>query len=70
MLLKQIIMFIVSRSYGSKYCIAAHAHGLEMDKTLKYEDLLSISEGAGYEKLPASYKVAIDGRKCALNHTM
>ena len=38
-----------------------------MDKTLKYEDLLSISEGAGYEKLPASYKVAIEvGVKCAL----
>ena len=40
---------------------------LEMDKTLKYEDLLSIGEGAGYEKLPASYKVAIEvGVKCAL----
>ena len=38
-----------------------------MDKTLKYEDLLSISEGLGYEKLPASYKVAIEvGVKCAL----
>ena len=68
MLLKQIIMFIVSRHYGSRYCIAAHAHAaLEMDKTLKYEDLLSLSEGAGYEKLPASYKVAIEvGVKCAL----
>ena len=69
MLLKQIIMFIISRHYGSKYCIAAHAHAaLEVDKTLKYEDLLAISEGEGYEKLPASYKVAIEvGVKCALN---
>lgn len=69
MLLKQIIMFIISRHYGSRYCIAAHAHAaLEVDKTLKYEDLLSLSEGSGYEKLPESYKVAIEvGVKCALN---
>ena len=68
MLLKQVIMFIVSRHYGSRYCIAAHAHAaLDVDKTLKYEDLLSLSEGAGYEKLPASYKAAIEvGVKCTL----
>ena len=65
MLLKQIIVF-VSRHYGSRYCIAAHAHAaLEMDKTLKYEDLLSLSEGAGYENY-RQYKVAAEvGVKCA-----
>ena len=69
MLLKQIIMFIVSRHYGSEYCIAAHAHAaLEIDKTLKYEDLVDLSQGQGYEKLPAAYKVAIEvGVKCALH---
>ena len=68
MLLKQIILFIISRKFGSEYCIVAHAHAaLEIDKSLVYEDLLAISEEEGYEKLPSSYQQAIKvGVKCAL----
>jgi alkylhydroperoxidase family enzyme len=61
MLLKQLILFVISINVGNRYCTAAHGHAvLELDKTLTYKDLLSLSEGEAYSTLPKSFQVAIE----------
>ncbi len=61
MLLKQLILFVISINTGNRYCTAAHGHAaLSLDKTLTYQDLLSLAEGRAYGTLPKSFQVAIE----------
>ena len=60
-LLKQLILFKISINVGNRYCTAAHGHAaLSLDKTLSYEDLLSLAEGKSNSTLPRAYQVAIE----------
>jgi alkylhydroperoxidase family enzyme len=60
-LLKQLILFKISITVGNKYCTALHGHAaLNLDPTLTYDDLISLSEGHCSTNLPPSYPVAID----------
>jgi alkylhydroperoxidase family enzyme len=60
-LLKQLILFSISIKVGNRYCTAAHGHAaLGLDKTLSYEDLISLAEGKAYPTLPKSFQVAIE----------
>jgi alkylhydroperoxidase family enzyme len=60
-LLKQLILFKVSITVGNHYCTSLHGHAaLNLDPTLTYDDLASLSEGACSAELPPSYQVAID----------
>lgn len=60
-LLKQLILFKISIEAGNKYCTALHGHAaLNLDPTLTYEDLVSLSGGECRADLPSSFPVAID----------
>ena len=60
-LLKQLILFKISTVVGNKYCTALHAYSaLNLDPTLTYDDLVTLSGGACAANLPASFPVAID----------
>lgn len=60
-LLKQLILFRISIVVGNKYCTALHAHSaLNLDPTLTYDDLVSLSGGVCSSKLPPSFPVAIE----------
>jgi alkylhydroperoxidase family enzyme len=60
-LLKQLILFKVSIIAGNQYCTALHGHSaLNLDPTLTYDDLVSLSEGACTANLPPSFPVAIE----------
>ena len=60
-LLKQLILFKVSITVGNHYCTSLHGHAaLNLDPTLTYDDLVSLSAGACSAELPPTYQVAID----------
>jgi alkylhydroperoxidase family enzyme len=60
-LLKQLILFKVSINAGNEYCTSLHGHAaLNLDPTLKYEDLVALSGGACSANLPPSFPAAID----------
>ena len=60
-LLKQLILFRISIKAGNQYCTSLHGHAAcNLDPTLTYDDLLSLSEGQANDKLPASFQVALD----------
>jgi alkylhydroperoxidase family enzyme len=60
-LLKQLILFKVSITAGNEYCTKLHGHAaLNLDPTLTYEDLVSLSGGACTANLPPSFPVAIE----------
>ena len=60
-LLKQLILFKISITVGNEYCTALHGHAaLNLDPTLTYDDLLSLSSGSCSANLPPSYPIAID----------
>ena len=60
-LLKQLILFKISINAGTEYCTSLHGHAaLNLDPTLKYEDLVALSGGACTANLPPSFPVAID----------
>jgi alkylhydroperoxidase family enzyme len=60
-LLKQLILFKISIIAGNEYCTALHGHAaLNLDPTLTYEHLVSLSSGDCSADLPASYPAAID----------
>jgi len=60
-LLKQLILFKISITVGNEYCTALHGHAaLNLDPTLTYDDLVSLSGGSCSANLPPSYPVAIE----------
>jgi alkylhydroperoxidase family enzyme len=60
-LLKELILFKISTVAGNQYCLTLHAHAaLNLDPTLTYDDLVSLSGGECSANLPPSYPVAID----------
>jgi alkylhydroperoxidase family enzyme len=60
-LLKQLILFKISINAGNQYCTALHGHAaLNMDPTLTYDDLVSLSGGQCSANLPPSFPVAIE----------
>lgn len=60
-LLKQLILFKVSITVGNHYCTSLHGHAaLNLDPTLTYDDLVSLSAGACSAELPPTYQVAIN----------
>jgi len=60
-LLKQLILFKISIKAGNQYCVALHGHAaLNLDPTLTYDDLVSLSGGACTANLPPSFPVAIE----------
>ncbi len=60
-LLKQLILFKISIVAGNEYCTSLHAHAaLNLDPTLTYDDLVTLSGGACSANLPPSFPVAID----------
>jgi alkylhydroperoxidase family enzyme len=60
-LLKQLILFKISITVGNEYCTALHGHAaLNLDPTLTYDDLVSLTGGSCSANLPPSFPVAID----------
>lgn len=60
-LLKQLILFRISVHTGNRYCEALHAQtACNLDPTFTYDDLLALSEGKELEKLPSSFRVALE----------
>ena len=60
-LLKQLILFKISINIGNEYCTALHGHAaLNLDPTLTYDDLVSLSGGACTANLPPSFPIAIE----------
>jgi len=60
-LLKQLILFKISINAGNEYCTALHGHAaLNLDPTLTYDDLVSLSGGACSANLPSSFPKAIE----------
>jgi alkylhydroperoxidase family enzyme len=60
-LLKQLILFKISVNAGNEYCTSLHGHAaLNLDPTLSYDDLMSLSDGKSSAKLPASFQIAIE----------
>ena len=60
-LLKELILFRISVQAGNPYCESLHGHAaLDLDHSLTYEDLIALSEGHARDKLPASFRAAID----------
>lgn len=60
-LLKQLILFKISIIAGNEYCTALHGHAaLNLDPTLTYDHLVSLSSGACSADLPPSYPAAIE----------
>ena len=60
-LLKQLILFKISITVGNEYCTALHGHAaLNLDPTLTYEDLVSLSGGSCSANLPPSFPAAIE----------
>ncbi len=60
-LLKQMILFKISVIAGNEYCTSLHAHAaLNLDPTLTYDDLMTLTGGDCSANMPPSYPVAID----------
>jgi alkylhydroperoxidase family enzyme len=60
-LLKQMILFKISVIAGNEYCTSLHAHAaLNLDPTLTYDDLMTLTSGDCSANMPPSYPVAID----------
>ena len=60
-LLKQLILFKISTIAGNQYCTRLHGHAaLNLDPTLTYDDLVSLSGGSCSANLPPSFPVAIE----------
>ncbi len=60
-LLKQLILFKISIVAGNEYCTSLHAHAaLNLDPTLTYDDLMTLSGGECSANMPPSFPVAID----------
>jgi alkylhydroperoxidase family enzyme len=60
-LLKQLILFKVSINVGNEYCTSLHGHAaLNLDPTLTYKDLDSLSGGQCSASLPPSFPAAIE----------
>jgi alkylhydroperoxidase family enzyme len=68
-ILKQLIIYNISKLKGSNYC--AHTHGIianSMSKTLTKSDDIKLTENMESDYIPSSYKTAIRiVSKCALN---
>lgn len=59
--LKEMVVFVVSRENGAAYCTACHAHAvLQMDATLTYSDLQTILDPNGCVPLPPAHRAAVD----------
>jgi alkylhydroperoxidase family enzyme len=60
-LLKQLILFKISIVAGNEYCTSLHAHAaLNLDPTLTYDDLMTLTGGECSANMPPSFPVAID----------
>lgn len=60
-LLKELILFRISVEAGNRYCESLHGHAaLDLDPSLTYDDLISLTEGEARSNLPASFQSAID----------
>jgi alkylhydroperoxidase family enzyme len=60
-LLKQLILFRISIVAGNEYCTSLHAHAaLNLDPTLTYDDLMTLSGGECSANMPPSFPIAID----------
>ncbi len=60
-LLKQLILFKISVIAGNEYCTSLHAHAaLNLDPTLTYDDLMTLSGGDCSANMPPSFPIAID----------
>jgi alkylhydroperoxidase family enzyme len=68
-ILKQLIIYNISKQKGSSYC--AHAHGViadGMSKVLTHDDNIKITQHMESDYVPAAYKTAIRVvTKCALD---
>jgi alkylhydroperoxidase family enzyme len=60
-LLKQLILFKISIVVGNEYCTSLHAHAaLNLDPTLSYDDLMSLTGDDCSVNMPPSFPVAIE----------
>jgi alkylhydroperoxidase family enzyme len=60
-LLKQLILFKVSIVAGNQYCTSLHGHAaLNLDPTLRYDDLMALAGGTCSATLPPSFPMAIE----------
>jgi uncharacterized peroxidase-related enzyme len=61
LVLKEMVIFVVSRVNGAEYCSASHAHAaLQLDSTLTYHDLVHILDPNSKVPLPASHRAALE----------
>jgi hypothetical protein len=61
LLLKELILFNMASRAGDEYCTAFHGNtALNLDKSLSCDDLIRLSQGKGYDRLPRSFKIAVD----------
>lgn len=59
--LKEMVVFVVSRENGAEYCTACHAHAvLQLDPTLSYADLVTILDPRGKVPLTRAHRAAVD----------
>jgi alkylhydroperoxidase family enzyme len=60
-LLKQLILFKISIVAGNEYCTSLHGHAaLNLDPTLTYDDLMTLTGGECSPNMPPSFPVAIE----------
>ncbi len=69
LLLKQLILFVISVNSDNEYCTALHGNmALDLDRSLSCDALIGLSQGKAYDRLPRSFKVAVDVvKQAALN---
>jgi len=60
-LLKQLILFTISVKAKNDYCTALHGNlAMDLDKALSCDELYGLTQGQTFDRLPRSFKVAID----------
>lgn len=60
MILKELAIFLVSVKNGSPYCASAHAHAvLSLDRSLVFEDLITLANNVDNIALPTSTRSAL-----------
>ncbi|MCP5113316.1 MAG: hypothetical protein GY953_20990 [bacterium] len=61
LLLKQLMLFTISVKADNDYCAALHGNlAMDLDKSLSCDELYGLARGEAYDRLPRSFKVAVD----------
>ncbi len=59
-LLKEMVIFLISVTNGSHYCVAAHAHSiLALDRGMSYPDLMALTGDLDHVEITPAIRVAL-----------